>query len=120
MASKYNSLYERLVANTAAPENDRACWIWTSATTKRGYGKLNIWRAGGLVQCMAHRLMYQLFHCKPVEHWIDDWSFILVPPDELQYDETVDHICETTECINPDHLRLLSRVDNTKRMRGTL
>lgn len=25
---KYDSLFTRLIANSAEPENDQACWLW--------------------------------------------------------------------------------------------
>lgn len=116
---KYDSLYERLVANTAEPVHSCACWFWTSSITKKGYGRVNLRRDGKHVQCLAHRVMFQLVFRPAVDLWQDDVLSIILP-NTLEYDETVDHICEETTCVNPEHLRLLSRADNTKRSRGTL
>lgn len=35
---RYPSLFERLVANTAEPENGQACWNWTGPTRRHGGG----------------------------------------------------------------------------------
>lgn len=74
------------------------CRIWTGRSDRYGYPR--IWVDGrhrGL-----HRIVYEL-HAGPI-------------PAEL----TVDHLCWKPMCVNPDHLRLLSRSENSRRQRSAL
>lgn len=44
-------------------------------------------------------------------------SLVLAPGRQLDPDlETVEHLCECTSCINPDHFILLPRAENTRLM----
>lgn len=58
------------------------CWVWLGHTVKGGYGKLK--RRGQ--HWMAHRFYYTQAK-GPI-------------PDGL----TLDHLCRTRRCVNPDHL----------------
>ena len=74
------------------------CWLWTRGTSK--YGQFTISKVGedGYVwkrNEFAHRT-----------------SFILANGDIPKH-LTVDHICRVTRCVRPDHLRLLTRAENT-------
>lgn len=69
---------------------DTGCWLWTAATIRDGYGKLQY---KGKTQ-RAHRLSYQVF-VGPI-------------PDGL----CVLHSCHTPSCINPSHLRAGTHQDN--------
>jgi HNH endonuclease len=69
------------------------CWEFTGWRNARGYGKLSV---GGR-SFWAHRLAYEVF-IGPI------------PPRM-----TVDHVCANTACVNPDHLALCSRGENTHR-----
>jgi len=69
------------------------CWVWTASPDSHGYGQ--IWHDGRLV--LAHRLSLAL---------------LLGPiPDDL----TVDHLCQRTLCVNPDHLELVTLAVNRRR-----
>lgn len=101
MARRYDSLFERLVANSTRldVENENGCWIWTGKTDGRGcYGHLNIRRDGKHVTVKAHREMFKIV-----------WG-------PLTVDETVDHLCRVGLCINPDHFDP-SPVPNAENMR---
>ena len=65
------------------------CWLWTGSTQRKGYGRCSRW--------LAHRLVYVLLR-GPI-------------PDGLQ----VDHLCRVRNCVNPDHMELVSSRENTFR-----
>ncbi len=69
------------------------CWIWTAATTgKNNYGRI---KYEGRYQ-LAHRVAWMLF----------------VGP--IMEDE-VDHLCQQTLCVNPDHLQPVPHKENQRR-----
>jgi hypothetical protein len=61
------------------------CWLWVRALTTAGYGAW--FRDGGR---LAHRIVYQR----------------LVGP--IPRGLTIDHLCRTRRCVNPDHLEPVS------------
>lgn len=71
-------------------DSKSGCWLWTGATTKRGYGVLKNQQR----QRMAHRIAYELFR-GPLPTGLD-----------------VCHKCDTPSCVNPNHLFLGTRKDN--------
>ena len=77
---------------------DDGCWLWTMSCDSDGYGRLAPNLTG---ERAAHRLAWALFN-GPI-------------PDGL----TIDHLCFTRACVNPGHLRLLSRLENCRRQRPT-
>lgn len=70
------------------------CWVWTGATTNRGYGSINLRR----VMVGSHRFAFIVKNGS-----IPDGSQVL-------------HRCDNPACVNPDHLFLGSRSDNMKDM----
>jgi DNA-binding CsgD family transcriptional regulator len=66
------------------------CHLWKGSTDLNGYGKLNV---GGETRG-AHRLAYEWEHGDI--------------PDGLM----IDHKCNNKGCVNPDHLRLVTREEN--------
>ena len=65
------------------------CWLWTSTTTKDGYGEFYVASPNGRGSARhtpAHRWSY--------EH------FVGPIPDGLH----IDHLCRVRACVNPDHL----------------
>jgi hypothetical protein len=71
------------------------CWNWLKPLKPEGYG--HFWFEGRSEK--AHRVSYRIFN------------------GEIADELTVDHLCRNTSCVNPDHLELVSRVENA--MRGT-
>lgn len=99
---RYASLYERLIANSekAEDQNENGCWLWTGKTDKKPwpYGQLNVRVSGKHTTLRAHRAMFGEILRRP-----------------LLTDETVDHLCGQWLCVNPDHLEIVSREENSRR-----
>lgn len=99
---RYDSLYHRLVAHTAEPENGQACWVHDGPLSRPevGYPKISVrGRAGGHMQ-FAHRLMFEIFH------------------GPIPQGHEVDHRCHNHRCINIDHLQLLPIAANRAKNRS--
>lgn len=77
--------------------NSDGCWIWTAGCNPQGYG---IFRVKTIMTQLAHRISYLWEH--------GEISNIL----------TIDHICAVRPCVNPDHLRQVSLVENCMRGNG--
>lgn len=80
-------------------EEDRGyitkCWIWQRSKNEGGYGQS--WDAEEGKACSAHRLMYKRLK-GPI-------------PEGL----TLDHLCEVSSCVNPNHLEPVTRRVNSQR-----
>lgn len=70
------------------------CWLWTGYTSSDNYGRFNV---GNHRPVLAHRFAYAL-------------SGGLIP-DGLQ----LDHLCRVRNCVNPDHLEVVTNRENTLR-----
>lgn len=70
-----------------------SCWLWKGALQSRGYGHLQIY--GNAV--LAHRHSYAL------------------AKGAIPKGRVIDHICRVRNCVNPDHLELVSPKENTMR-----
>lgn len=68
------------------------CWLWTAHLDRKGYGRY-VHERGSL----AHRFSY--------EH------FVGPIPDGLH----IDHLCCVTRCVNPDHLDVVTNLENARR-----
>ena len=94
---------ERVLDNVAMGPN--GCHISTYAASKDGYARVG-WHdlergVGHIVGAGAHRVA-----------WTARYGQI---PDGM----TVHHRCFTPRCVNPDHLELLTNVENARRQKGT-
>ncbi|MFC8008955.1 HNH endonuclease signature motif containing protein [Streptomyces cinereoruber] len=69
------------------------CWTWTGTTVPAGYGRLIINKKVTLV----HRYSYEL-NVGPIPKGL-----------------TIDHLCRTKNCVNPDHLEAVTSRVNTLR-----
>lgn len=72
--------------------DDEGCWLWTGATTSRGYGSIHI---QGKPRT-AHRVSLQI------------WDV------EIPTGMDVRHTCDVRRCVRPDHLLLGTREDNMR------
>lgn len=75
------------------PEPNTGCWLWTDALDDDGYGSVMVDRK----RLRAHRVSYE--HHRGLI------------PEGL----TLDHLCRTRSCINPDHLEAVSNRVNVLR-----
>lgn len=69
------------------------CLIWTGSLNSRGYGLVSV---AGRAE-LAHRVSYQ----------------VEVGP--IADDLTVDHLCKTKACVNPAHMEIVTREENSRR-----
>ena len=89
---RWRTLLQRLL--DGMHEDGSGCWHWTRAKQSRGYGTIKIDSAH---TALTHRLAWELLN-GPV-------------PDNL----TLDHLCRTRGCCNPDHLEAVPSRVNTLR-----
>ncbi len=84
--SQYNA--QEIFGNTEVIDS---CWKWMGSMYKSGYGKI------GKRGYPVHRIAYQLVK------------------NEVPRDMCLDHLCKNRDCINPDHLEVVTLVDNVMR-----
>lgn len=101
-ASPYCS---RTCSNRAKADRERAtwhrtdrgyvtpCWVWQGALNAHGYGKVSV--DGRPLQ--AYRWVYET-HVGPI-------------PTGMH----LDHLCEQRDCVNPEHLEVVTGSENTRR-----
>lgn len=76
------------------PYMETACWVWTGAKDKKGYGRA---RANGKTH-LSHRLSFQISNAQ-------------IPEGRLCL-----HRCDNPPCVNPTHLRNGTARQNTEEM----
>lgn len=67
------------------------CWLWTAAVDKSGYGRMHYLTGSEY----AHRISYLLHKGA-------------IPPKKV-----IDHKCRVRSCVNPEHLQILTRAENS-------
>lgn len=84
---------ERKVLRRYAADPSTGCWLWTGPLDKGGYGlgHLDGRRHG------AHRVFWMLLR------------------GSIPGDLTIDHLCRTPRCVNPDHMELVTMGENVLR-----
>lgn len=70
------------------------CWVWTGSTDSSGYAKIKMRQR----TVQVHRYVWVKAH------------------GEITDDLTIDHLCDRhRNCINPDHMELVTRSENSVR-----
>jgi hypothetical protein len=72
------------------PEPMSGCWLWIGNTSAQGYGTMYFHGEN----TPAHRAAWQL-HRGPIGEG-----------------KEIDHLCKTRACVNPDHLRVITKSAN--------
>jgi hypothetical protein len=72
------------------------CWLWTGWTRSGVYGCIQI----GSKTYMAHRFAYEMAGNTLIDGMV------------------LDHVCHTTLCVNPAHLRQVTRKENSENYSG--
>ncbi len=81
-------------------EITNTCWLWVGAKGDHGYGAIGVNGARsskGRKNCYVHRLSYE-------------WFVGPIPKDLV-----IDHLCETRNCVCPEHLEPVTRIENMRR-----
>lgn len=84
---------DRFWINVTFEDND--CWMWHGGTDKDGYGIFQ-GEVNGVTYKRAHRFSYA-FHNGPIKRGL-----------------VVMHQCDTPGCVNPEHLKLGTTLDNMR------
>jgi hypothetical protein len=86
------SIRDRFLEKVDCPARS-GCWTWTGYVDARGYGRF---RVGECVQ-PAHRISFELFR------------------EFIPLGECVVHRCSNFRCVNPKHLRRITRSESVRR-----
>lgn len=70
------------------------CWLWQGRLTRGGYGQVKYKGRA----CRAHRVAYELWRKR------------------IRRGRVLLHVCDTPACINPDHLKPGTQLQNVRDM----
>ncbi len=104
----FSTLFGRLVSNTEEPANAQGCWSWNKLVVGR-YPRLNVRTGDGRhKQIRAHRAMMCILECgEETELFWQLYELYSIAKFEA------DHLCTGNAlCINPDHLRWLTKEEH--------
>ena len=80
------------------------CWTWLGAGSGKFYNKED--GSGGYGMLRLHGENYMAHR----------WSYEQKHKIKLTSEDTIDHLCRNTRCVNPDHLEKITLAENIKRM----
>lgn len=72
------------------------CWEWTDSLGRHGYGNFRL----GAREYKAHRVSYEIAH------------------GSIPEGAEIDHRCHNRACVNPEHLRTVTRKQNMENLSG--
>ena len=87
---------ERLSLFRSRVAKSDSCWTWTGTMDSSGYGRFYPIK-GSPHRVRAHRVAYELFR------------------GQIPAGLEVDHLCRNRQCVNPDHLEPVTRMENQRR-----
>lgn len=93
---------ERVAARAIAniDKQPDGCWISRYSIASHGYSQIGWQNAGSRHVVLGHRAAWVSAH------------------GQVPLGMTIDHLCKTRRCVNPEHLRLLPNYENARRVAG--
>lgn len=85
---------EQRIKNSYWIDSITGCWIGKTELLNNGYHRFNIYKNE---RVMLHKLMYERYK------------------GSIPYGMEIDHLCKNKRCCNPDHLEIVTRVQNVLR-----
>ena len=86
------------------PEPNSGCWLWTGGVDLDGYGRVSYLGRTRAAHRLAFLLAEGYLPPRPSYHHPNHGKALVF-----------DHRCRTPACVNPDHLRVVTVAENTRR-----
>lgn len=101
---------QRFWSKTRAADTgyETPCWLWRGARSKDGYG----------VTSFSVRDASRASGWKTIKVQTHAVALFLAREEQVSEGLVIDHLCEVRHCVNPEHLRLIHPVENTRRRKN--